>query len=133
MASIRRQARETTTPKAPDEPLSGRLRDSAPLLLECISELVDVLWLERPSLDTSPEDAPQTFNWRQVWGPLQPWESRESAKVQVILNIPCTMGSCNVVFKNEMHKTIGIKKQQHKKHKNKRKQQNKGISKPTQS
>ena len=53
-ASIRHQARETTTPHAPDKPPSSCLENPAPFFLECICELVDVLWLVRPSPDTFP-------------------------------------------------------------------------------
>ena len=48
-AYIRRNARETTTPNVHDEPPNGCLGDLAPFLLECIRELVDVVWLVRPS------------------------------------------------------------------------------------
>ena len=58
---------------------------------ECIRELVDVLCLVRPSPDTSPEDVPQTFSWRQVWGFRWLWESRDSAKLQVIFDNTGTM------------------------------------------
>ena len=54
--SIRGQPRETTIARVPDEP-----PDSC-LLLERVSELVDVLWLVRLSPDTSPEDVPHMFN-----------------------------------------------------------------------
>ena len=52
-ASIRRQTRETTPPRAADEPLSSFLEDLPPFLLQCISQLDDGLWLVRPSPDTS--------------------------------------------------------------------------------
>ena len=87
------------TPHAPDEPPSGCLGDPAPFLLECIGELVDVLWLERTSPDTSPEDVAQIFDWRQVWGLRWPWESRDSAKLRVILDNTCTIGSCKCCLK----------------------------------
>ena len=48
---------------------------SGPILLECISELVDVLWLARPSPDLSPKDVPQMFSWRQIWGLCWLWDS----------------------------------------------------------
>ena len=66
VASIRRQAGETTTLRAPDEPPNGCLKDPALFLLEFIGELVDVLWLVMPSPDTSPADVPQLFNRRQA-------------------------------------------------------------------
>ena len=75
--------------------------DPAPFLLESVSELVDVLWLVRPVSDLSPEDVPQMFNWRQVLGLRWPWESRDSEKLQVILDNTCTIGSCIVVLKDE--------------------------------
>ena len=87
------------TPHAFDKPPGGWLEDPEPFLLEYISEIVDVLWLVRPSPspDTSPEVVPQMFNWRQVW----PWKSRDSAKLHVILDDTCTMGSSIVVLKDE--------------------------------
>ena len=96
VASIRRQAGETTTLRAPDEPPNGCLKGSAPFLLEFISELVDVselLWLVRPSSDTSAEDVSQTVSWRRVRGSRWPWESHDSAKLLAILNNTCTKGS----------------------------------------
>ena len=65
-ASILRQARETTKPHAPGEPPNGCLGDPAAFLLECISELIDVLWFMRPSPDMSPEDVSQIVNWRRI-------------------------------------------------------------------
>ena len=100
-ASLRRQARETTTPHAPVEPPPACLGGPAPFLLEWITELVDVLWLVRPSPDTFPENVPHMFYWRQVWGLHWLWKSHESAKLQVILYNTCTMGSCIVVLKDE--------------------------------
>ena len=38
------------------------MRDPAPFLLECISELVDVLWLVRTSPDASSVDVLPIFN-----------------------------------------------------------------------
>ena len=91
---------KTTTPHVPDKSPNGCLGDPAPFLFECISELADVLWLVRTSPDTSLGDVPQTFNWRQVWGLRWPWESHDSAKLQMILDNTCTMGSCIVVFRD---------------------------------
>ena len=53
----------------------------------------------------SPEDVPQMFCWRQVLGLRRPWESRDSAKLQMILDNTCTMGSCIVVLKDECIRT----------------------------
>ena len=58
----------------------------APFVLKCISELGDVMWLVMPCLDTSPGDVPRKPNWKQVWGLRWPWESRDSAKLQVTLD-----------------------------------------------
>ena len=69
------------------------------ILLECISELVDVLWLVRPSRDTFPEDVPQMFDWRQVWGLRWPWENRDSVELKVTLDNTCMMGSRLAVLK----------------------------------
>ena len=71
----------TTTPRAPGEPTSGCLEDPTSFVLECISELIDVLLPVRPSPDTSPDNVPQMFDWRQVWGLCWPWESRDSVKL----------------------------------------------------
>ena len=57
-ASILRRARDTTTPRAPDEPPSGCPGSPAPFLPECFNELIDVLCLVKPCPDTSPEDVP---------------------------------------------------------------------------
>ena len=82
-ASTYHQVRKTMLPYAPDEPPSGCLGDPAPFFLEYISELVDVLWLVWPSLDASPKDVLQMFNWRQVLGLCWPWESCDTGKQQV--------------------------------------------------
>ena len=75
--------------------------DPGPFLLECLSELVDVLWLVRPSPDMSLEDVPQMFNKRRVFGLHWPWDSRDSAKLQVILDNKCTTGFCIAVLKDK--------------------------------
>ena len=41
------------------------------------------------------------FKRRQVWVLRWPWESRDSVKLNVILDNTCTMGSCTVVLKDE--------------------------------
>ena len=86
----------------PDQPPDGCLGDPAPFLLGFIMELVDALWLVRPSPDSSsPEDVQQMFKRRQVWGLRWPRKNRKSAKLQVILDNTCTMGSCIVVSKDK--------------------------------
>ena len=64
--------------------------------LECISELVDVMRLVRPSPDTSPEDFLCSMRDRS-------WDFSGNGRVvlQVILDNTCTMGSCTVVLKDE--------------------------------
>ena len=80
---------QTTTLQAPDEPPSRWLGDPAPFLLECISELSDVLWLVKLSPDMSPKDVPQMFKWKRVWGLCWPWESHDYVKLPMILDNVC--------------------------------------------
>ena len=91
-ASIRCQARETTTSDAPDEPPNvclfawGIRRHLS--WSESANSLISYCFWGR--LRT----CPQMFNWKQVWGLPWTWESRDSAKLQIILDNTRTMDSC---------------------------------------
>ena len=63
--------------------------------------MTDALWFASLSLDTSPEDVAQIFSRKQDWGLHWSWESCDSAKLQMILDKTCTMGSCIAVSKDE--------------------------------